>query len=79
MIVNSSLVGKSPARRHPVGIEPVREVAKRLVLEGHFDSIHFSKRQKPGTAMSFPSISRVHADEPVAKADTIETLKNLVT
>jgi DNA ligase-1 len=58
---------------------PVREVAKTLVLEIAFDSIHLSKRHKSGLAMRFPRISRIRTDKPAAEADTIETLRELVT
>ncbi len=58
---------------------PVREVEKKLVLEVAFDSIHLSKRHKSGLAMRFPRISRIRTDKPAAEADTIETLRRMVT
>jgi DNA ligase 1 len=58
---------------------PVREVEKSLVLEVAFDSIHLSKRHKSGLAMRFPRISRIRRDKPAHEADTIDTLKRLVT
>jgi len=58
---------------------PVREVDKELVLEVAFDSIHLSKRHKSGLAMRFPRIARIRTDKPAAEADTIETLKRMVT
>ena len=58
---------------------PVREVEKKLVLEVAFDSIHDSKRHKSGLAMRFPRISRIRTDKPAHEADTIETLRKLVT
>ena len=58
---------------------PVREVAKSLVLEIAFDSIHLSRRHKSGLAMRFPRISRIRTDKPAAEADRIETLRKLVT
>jgi DNA ligase-1 len=58
---------------------PVREVEKKLVLEVAFDSIHLSKRHKSGLAMRFPRISRIRTDKPANEADTVETLKRLVT
>ena len=58
---------------------PVREVAKTLVLELAFDSIHASRRHKSGVAMRFPRIVRIRTDKPAAEADTIETLSRLVT
>src|ERR1043165_7851805 len=56
---------------------PVREVEKKLVLEVAFDSIHASKRHKPGLAMRFPRISRIRTDKPASEADTIETLQRM--
>jgi DNA ligase-1 len=58
---------------------PVREVAKTLVLEVAFDSIHRSKRHKSGLAMRFPRISRIRTDKPAAEADRIATLLAMVT
>jgi len=58
---------------------PVREVAKSLVLEVAFDSIHASKRHKSGLAMRFPRISRIRTDKPAHEADTIATLMTLIT
>ncbi len=58
---------------------PVREVERRLVLEVAFDSIHLSKRHKSGLAMRFPRISRIRTDKPAAEADTIATLRKLVS
>ncbi|HYG30526.1 MAG TPA: cisplatin damage response ATP-dependent DNA ligase [Allosphingosinicella sp.] len=57
---------------------PVREVAKSLVLEVAFDSIHESKRHKSGLAMRFPRISRIRTDKPAAEADRIGTLRRMV-
>ena len=58
---------------------PVREVAKTLVLEVAFDSIHLSKRHKSGLAMRFPRISRIRTDKPAEEADRIATLLAMVT
>jgi DNA ligase-1 len=58
---------------------PVREVEKSLVLEVAFDSIHASTRHKSGLAMRFPRISRIRSDKPANEADTIATLRSLVT
>jgi DNA ligase-1 len=58
---------------------PVREVEKSLVLEVAFDSIHESKRHKSGIAMRFPRISRLRRDKPAAEADTVTTLRALIT
>lgn len=58
---------------------PVREVEKTLVLEVAFDSIHESKRHKSGVAMRFPRIHRIRTDKPAAEADTIATLRRMIT
>jgi len=58
---------------------PVREVAKTMVFEVAFDSLHTSARHKSGLAMRFPRISRIRLDKPAAEADRIETLMRLVT
>jgi DNA ligase-1 len=58
---------------------PVREVAKELVLEVAFDSIHTSSRHKSGLAMRFPRISRIRIDKPAAEADRVESLLAMVT
>jgi DNA ligase-1 len=58
---------------------PVREVAKTLVLEVAFDSIHRSKRHKSGLGMRFPRVSRIRTDKPAHEADRIETLLAMVT
>ncbi|HEX8216938.1 MAG TPA: cisplatin damage response ATP-dependent DNA ligase [Allosphingosinicella sp.] len=58
---------------------PVREVAKTLVLEVAFDSIHESKRHKSGLAMRFPRVSRIRTDKPAAEADHVATLKRMTT
>lgn len=56
---------------------PVREVAKTLVLEIAFDSIHRSARHKSGLAMRFPRIHRIRHDKPAAEADSIARLMAL--
>lgn len=58
---------------------PVREVAKTLVFEVAFDSIHESRRHKSGLAMRFPRISRIRRDKPAAEADRIETLRRMIS
>jgi DNA ligase-1 len=57
---------------------PVREVAKALVFEVAFDSIHPSTRHKSGVAMRFPRINRIRWDKPAAEADRLETLEKLI-
>jgi DNA ligase-1 len=58
---------------------PVREVEKSLVLEVAFDSIGPSTRHKSGLAMRFPRIARIRTDKPAAEADTLESLKALIS
>jgi DNA ligase-1 len=57
---------------------PVREVARKLVFEVAFDSVHSSKRHKSGLAMRFPRIHRIRWDKPAHEADRIEGLRALV-
>jgi len=57
---------------------PVREVAKTLVLEVAFDSIHESKRHKSGLAMRFPRVARIRKDKPAQEADQIATLRRMI-
>jgi DNA ligase-1 len=58
---------------------PVRSVAPKLVLEIAFDAVQESARHKSGIAMRFPRVSRIRWDKPAAEADTLETLKALIT
>lgn len=58
---------------------PVREVKKSLVVEVAFDSVHESKRHKSGLAMRFPRISRLRRDKPAKEADTIATLREMIS
>jgi DNA ligase 1 len=57
---------------------PVREVARQLVFEVAFDSVHASKRHKSGLAMRFPRIHRIRWDKPAHEADRIATLRALI-
>lgn len=66
-------------RAHTVNqFGPVREVAKELVFEVAFDSVHRSKRHKSGYALRFPRISRIRWDKPAAEADPLSSLAPLV-
>lgn len=58
---------------------PVREVEKTYVVEVAFDSIHASSRHKSGLAMRFPRFHRLRPDKPAHEADTLLTLRALVT
>ncbi len=57
---------------------PVREVAKTMVLEVAFDSLHVSTRHKSGVSMRFPRIARIRLDKPATEADTVATLKRMI-
>ena len=57
---------------------PVREVAKSMVLEIAFDSLHVSTRHKSGVAMRFPRVARIRTDKPASEADRVETLKRMI-
>jgi len=57
---------------------PVREVAKTLVLEVAFDSLHVSTRHKSGVSMRFPRVARIRTDKPASEADRVETLKRMI-
>jgi DNA ligase-1 len=54
-------------------------VEKSLVLEVAFDSVHESKRHKSGIAMRFPRIARLRRDKPAVEADTVATLRALIS
>jgi DNA ligase-1 len=58
---------------------PVRSVTAKLVLEIAFDAIQQSARHKSGIAMRFPRVSRIRWDKPAEEADTLDTLKALMT
>jgi DNA ligase-1 len=58
---------------------PVRAVRPELVFEIAFEGLRPSKRHKSGVAVRFPRIARWRKDKPVAEADTIETLKALLS
>ena len=58
---------------------PVREVEQKLVIEAAFDSLHLSTRHKSGVAMRFPRFHAIRWDKDPEEADTLETLKKLIT
>lgn len=58
---------------------PVREVEKSYVVEVAFDSIHESRRHKSGLAMRFPRFHRLRQDKPAHEADTLASLRALMT
>ena len=58
---------------------PVRSVRPELVFEIAFDGIQESSRHKSGVAVRFPRILRWRRDKKAQEADTIETLKSLLS
>ena len=58
---------------------PVRAVRPELVFEIAFEGLRPSTRHKSGVAVRFPRIARWRRDKTAAEADTIETLKALLT
>jgi len=57
---------------------PVRTVKPELVFEIGFEGIQRSTRHKSGVALRFPRILRWRTDKPIAEADTIETLNDIL-
>ena len=57
---------------------PVRVLAPKLVVEIEFDAVQLSTRHKSGLAMRFPRFHRIRWDKPVAEADEVEVLKQLI-
>ncbi len=58
---------------------PVRAVRPALVFEIAFEGIRASTRHKSGVAVRFPRILRWRRDKTIEDADTLETLKALLT
>ena len=58
---------------------PVRSVEPQLVFEIAFEDIRQSSRHKSGIAVRFPRISRWRTDKRIQDADTLQTLKSLLT
>jgi ATP-dependent DNA ligase len=57
---------------------PVRSVTPTMVFELGFEGIALSKRHKSGIAVRFPRMLRWRQDKPLAEADTLETLHELL-
>lgn len=57
---------------------PVRSVTPSMVFELGFEGIALSSRHKSGIAVRFPRMLRWRHDKPVAEADTLETLRELL-
>jgi DNA ligase-1 len=58
---------------------PVRSVTPTLVFELGFEGIALSKRHKSGIAVRFPRMLRWRLDKPVAEADSLATLQDLLS
>jgi DNA ligase 1 len=58
---------------------PVRAVETTQVFELHFEGIARSTRHKSGVAVRFPRIARWRTDKPASEADTLETLKRMIS
>jgi DNA ligase-1 len=58
---------------------PVRSVKPEMVFELGFEGIQVSTRHKSGIAVRFPRILRWRKDKPASEADTIESLRALLT
>ena len=58
---------------------PVRSVKPTMVFEIGFEGIQLSSRHKAGIAVRFPRILRKRDDKTIAEADSLETLKGLLT
>jgi DNA ligase-1 len=67
-------------RRHTLERHgPVRAVEPVQVFELGFEAIAASSRHKSGIAVRFPRMLRWRTDKPAAEADTLETLKALMS
>jgi DNA ligase-1 len=58
---------------------PVRTVKPELVFELAFEGINLSARHKSGIAVRFPRILRWRKDKPASEADTLHTVRALLT
>jgi DNA ligase-1 len=58
---------------------PVRTVKPELVFELHFEGIQPSSRHKSGIAVRFPRMARWRTDKRAEEADTIETVRALLS
>jgi DNA ligase-1 len=57
---------------------PVRSVTPTLVVELGFEGIQASSRHKSGIAVRFPRMLRLRWDKPIAEADTLQVLRDLI-
>ena len=58
---------------------PVRVVKPELVFELAFEGIQPSPRHKSGIAVRFPRMLRWRTDKPPEEADSLETVRALLT
>jgi DNA ligase-1 len=58
---------------------PVRTVKPELVFELAFEGLNLSKRHKSGIAVRFPRILRWRTDKPAAEADTLDSVRALLS
>ncbi len=58
---------------------PVRSVRPTMVFELGFEGINASTRHKSGIAVRFPRMLRIRSDKPLHEADTLETLRGLMS
>jgi DNA ligase-1 len=58
---------------------PVRKVKPELVFELAFEGIQKSPRHRSGIAVRFPRMARWRKDKPASEADTIETIRALLS
>ena len=58
---------------------PVRTVKPELVFELAFEGLNLSKRHKSGIAVRFPRILRWRTDKLAAEADTLDSVRALLT
>ncbi len=57
---------------------PVRSVKPSMVFELGFEGINRSPRHKSGIAVRFPRMLRIRDDKPLAEADTLQSLEDLL-
>ena len=57
---------------------PVRQVTPEHVFEIAFEGIQESPRHKSGVALRFPRMSRWRKDKPLAEANTLGDLKEML-
>ena len=67
-------------RRHTIErFGPVSAVEPEHVFELGFERIAPSSRHKSGVALRFPRMLRWRRDKPAREADTLETLRQMMT